>query len=146
MKKKIVIILISLAVIITAGVIWFAVNSAGNIQVSVAAPDNKSTSSAYIYQISFGGIPNISGKKGKQIEIINNDLNKFYDDFRNSYDKPYYVEAKYENIDGKTVITFKGEVTEKGSDKLTDFEKVFSYDFIVTETVNTSENDVLKYF
>lgn len=146
MKKRIIIILIVLAVIITAGVIWFAANSAGNIQVSVAAPDNKSTSSAYIYQISFGGIPNISGKKGKQIEIINNDLNKFYDDFRNSYDKPYYVEAKYENIDGKTVITFKGEVTEKGSDKLTDFEKVFSYDFIVTETVNTSEKDMLKYF
>ena len=58
----------------------------------------------------------------------------------------YYVEAKYENIDGKTVITFKGEVTEKGSGKLTDFEKVFSYDFIVTDTINTSENDVLKYF
>ena len=78
--------------------------------------------------------------------MINNDLNEFYDEFRKSYDKPYYVEAKYENLDGKTIITFKGEVTEKGADKLTDFEKVFSYDFIVTETINTSENDVLNYF
>ena len=145
-KRTIIIILVMIAVLIATGVIWLVLNSSGNIQVSVAAPDNKSTSSGYIYQISFGGMPNISGKKGKQIEMINNDLNEFYDEFRKSYDKPYYVEAKYENLDGKTIITFKGEVTEKGADKLTDFEKVFSYDFIVTETINTSENDVLNYF
>ena len=57
-----------------------------------------------------------------------------------------FLEAKYEIIDGKTVITFKGEVTDKESGKLVPYEKVLSYDFIVTEIINTSENDVLVYF
>ena len=57
-KRTIIIILVMIAVLIATGVIWLVLNSSGNIQVSVAAPDNKSTSSGYIYQISFGGMPN----------------------------------------------------------------------------------------
>ena len=147
MKKKVIIIaIVVFALLLIAGLVWFVVNSSGNIQASVTAPANKSDASSYIYQISFGGIPNISGKKGKQIEQVNNDLTVLYDEFRNVQQKPYYVEAKYENIDGKTVITFKGEVTDKESGELIPYEKVLTYDYIITENINTNENDVLKYF
>jgi hypothetical protein len=147
MKKRIVLLAIVIfALLLIIGLIWFISNSTGNIQVSVTAPANKSDASSYIYQISFGGIPNISGKKGKQIEQVNNDLTVLYDEFRNVQQKPYYVEAKYENIDGKTVITFKGEVTDKESGELIPYEKVLSYDFVITENIISNGNDSLKYF
>lgn len=44
------------------------------------------------------------------------------------------------------MITFKGEVTDKESGELIPYEKVLSYDFVITDKINTSENDVLKYF
>jgi hypothetical protein len=147
MKKKVIIIaIVVFALLLIAGLVWIVVNSSGNIQVSISAPANKADSSSYIYQINFGGIPNTGDKKVKQIKQINSDLNEFYDEFRNTYDKPYYVEAKYENIGGKTMITFKGEVTDKESGELIPYEKVLSYDFVITDKINTSENDVLKYF
>lgn len=116
-----------------------------NIQVSISAPINKENSS-YIYMIGFGGIPeDLKSSEKENLNMVINDLNEFHSTFTSEHEKPYYVEAKYENIDKKTVITFKGEVTDKETGKLVEFNKVFTYDFFITYKINTDGKD-LKYF
>lgn len=97
----------------------------------------------------FGGMPdNLSKKKQVELDGVIHDLDSFYDSFRSKQEKPYYVEALYENTDdGKTLITFKGQITDSDSGELKDFEKVFSYDFIITENIGSNtKRDSLKYF
>lgn len=147
MKKKLAIIIpavvIVLAVVVAACVHF---NSANNIQVGISAPENKESTS-YIYRIMFGGFSErLQASKKEQVDKVNNELNDFYEAFSTEQEKPYYVEAKYENIDDKTVITFKGEVTDKETGELVEFNKVFSYDFIITDKINYNGHDNFKYF
>ena len=146
MKKKQVIIIpiVILAVIAVSIAIYF--NATNNIQVSVAGPSDKSNSS-YIYHIGFGGISDfVIGPKKAHIDTVRNDLNAFYEDFLNTYEKPYYVEAKYENVDGETVITYRGEVTDSSTGNPVAFNKEFRYDFIITDKIIANESDALQYF
>ena len=146
MKKKQVIIIpiVILAVIAVSIAIYF--NATNNIQVSVAGPSDKSNSS-YIYQIGFGGISDfVIGPKKAHIDTVRNDLDAFYEDFLNTYEKPYYVEAKYENVDGETVITYRGEVTDSSTGNPVAFNKEFRYDFIITDKIIANESDALQYF
>ena len=141
MKKKLAIIIpifviVSIAAILA--ILYFG--SSNKVAVSVATP--RDTESSYLCTVSIGG--NLDGPKKKQIDEVNKDLNKFYDDFLSEQEKPYFVEAKYENIDNKTVITFKGEVTDKETGKLIEYNKVFTYDFIITKEITNLTNS--KYF
>ncbi len=144
-KKQVIIIPIVILAVIAVGIaIYF--NATNNIQVSVAEPSDKSNSS-YIYQIGFGGISDfVIGPKKAHIDTVRNDLNAFYEDFLNTYEKPYYVEAKYENVDGETVITYRGEVTDSSTGNLVAFDKEFRYDFIITDKIIANESDTLQYF
>lgn len=147
MKKKLAIIIPAVAIVLAAAIaacVYFGLTA--NIQVSISAPTNKDSSS-YIYRLMFSYSSDyITSSKKEQIDKVNSDLNDFYETFSKEQEKPYFVEAKYENIDKKTVITFKGEVTDKETGNLVDFNKVFSYDFIITNKINYNGHDDFKYF
>lgn len=137
-------IVVIVLVVVVLACVQFAAKS--SIEVGVSAPSDKEKTS-YIYMIMFGGISdNLNGSKKEEIDTVNGDLDNFYQTFSSEYEKPYFVEAKYENISDKTIITFKGEVTDKQTGELVDYEKVFSYDFIITDKINYNGHDNFKYF
>ena len=152
MKKRIAITVFAvfmLIVGISAGIHFGRQYNGKDISVYVSAPSSVADGSSYIYGIMFGGMPdNLSKKKQIELDGVIHDLDSFYASFRSEQEKPYYVEALYENTDdGKTLITFKGQITDSDSGELKDFEKVFSYDFIITENIDSNtKRDSLKYF
>ena len=60
-------------------------------------------------------------------------VDKFFEDYSQDNRKVYFIESKFENIDGKTVITYRGEVFSTETNKLEPIEKVFTYDIVFTE-------------
>lgn len=145
MKKKLAIIIpvvaIILAVVTATSVHMSLIN---DIEVGISAPMDDNTQT-YFQMIMFGYPGMLKGKKVEQIKQVSDDINNFTVAFFAEQEKPYYIETKYENIDKKTVITYKGEVTDKETGELVEFNKVFTYDFFITDNITTNFPDY-KYF
>lgn len=149
MKKRIAIIVIAVLLIgigSFTGIYYAKQYDPSKFQVYVSAPSNKEDS--YLYMAMFSLPSKLTKKKQAQFDEVRNDLNNFYASVLNDQPKPYYIEMLYENTDsGKTVITFKGEVTDAETGELKDFEKVFTYDFILTEKIDSNfSRSSMKYF
>lgn len=74
-------------------------------------------------------------KKAEQYETVQADLDEFRKDVAD-FQKPYMIDADYKNVDGKTVITFSGTVTDPNSGEAVPFERSYQYDFILTDKIN----------
>ena len=74
-------------------------------------------------------------KKTEQYEAIQADLDEFRKEVAD-FQKPYMIDADYKNVDGKTVITFSGTVTDPNSGEAVPFERSYQYDFILTTKIN----------
>lgn len=74
-------------------------------------------------------------RKSAQYETIEADLNAFRQEVAD-FQKPYMIDADYKNVDGKTVITFSGTVTDPNSGETIPFERTYEYDFILTDKIN----------
>ncbi|HOD01705.1 MAG: hypothetical protein BWY46_00686 [Firmicutes bacterium ADurb.Bin300] len=156
-SKKKLIVAICIILLIGVGVGCYAVwrQTDAGIQVTVSPPLTPQGNSlvigkggSYIYKIGFAGWspPNfLNEKKIERMEQVHDDLEKHESDFLKAYRKPYMVEAKYENLGGKTVITFKGEATRKDTGVLEEYNKKLVYDFILTKKIHTHEEDTLTY-
>ena len=80
------------------------------------------------------------------MEEISEDIDNFQKNFIAEYKQPYYIECKYENKNGSTVITYKGEVTNPETGELEQFERVFPYPYIVTKDIDNPESNETFYF
>ena len=74
-------------------------------------------------------------KKTEQYETVQADLDEFRKEAAD-FQKPYMIDADYKNVDGKTVITFSGTVTDPNSGEAVPFERSYQYDFILTDKIN----------
>ena len=74
-------------------------------------------------------------KKTEQYETVQADLDEFRKEVAD-FQKPYMIDADYKNVDGKTVITFSGTVTDPNSGEAVPFERSYQYDFILTDKIN----------
>ena len=86
-----------------------------------------------------------SEKQMELEETVSKDIRAYMDEVE-EFKKPFFIECKYENRDGKTVITYKGEVTNPETGELEDYEKVFMYPFIVTKDIQNLEPAATNYF
>lgn len=144
MKKKITIAVIALIIIMISAALIAKVSLENNLQVSISYPTQQENSS-YIGTILFGGISDfLPNSKKDHIKEVSDDMVNFYLEFKKEQEEPYYVKVNYENTDGKTVITYSGKVTDKQTKKLVDFNKVFSYDFYITDNINITSSEELK--
>ena len=84
-------------------------------------------------------------KQQEFMETVSKDIREYVKELE-SFEKPYYIEAKYENVDGKTVVTYKGEVTNSETGELEPYEKVFMYPFIVTKNIQNLNPADTNYF
>ncbi|MCR4563141.1 MAG: hypothetical protein K5755_00670 [Clostridiales bacterium] len=80
------------------------------------------------------------------MEEISEDIDNFQKNFIAEYKQPYFIECKYENKNGSTVITYKGEVTNPKTGELEPFERVFPYPYIVTKNIDNPEPNDTYYF
>lgn len=146
MKKKLAIAIpIAVILLVLAAVGVYFTSLSNDITVNISKPDVKDDSS-YISMFIISENVNFSKKsKADQIKQVSGDQADFYETFTKEHEKPYYIDVKYENIDKKTVITYKGEVTDKETGELVEFSKEFSYDFIITDKI-IGDNGTSKYF
>jgi len=79
------------------------------------------------------------------METVSKDIRDYVKETE-SFEKPYFIEAKYENENGKTVITYRGEVTNPETGELEPYEKVFMYPFIVTKDIQNLNPADTNYF
>lgn len=133
-KKVIIPIGIILVVsIIVGGILLF--NLSNDIEVGFGTPAN--ADEGYFVGMPVFAFNNfISSTKKERIRIVSDEITEYSIDFTSNYEKPYYIDATYENIDGKTVITYRGQITDPETKNLVDYEKVFTYDFYITDKIN----------
>lgn len=144
MKKK---VLICCLVVLAAGIVAFACASKANplYTAAVSSPVNIETAEnggSYCADVMFGynehkflHTSSERKRKTEQYETIQADLNEFRKEVAD-FQKPYMIDADCKNADGKTVITFNGTVTDPNSGETVPFERIYQYDFILTDKIN----------
>ena len=69
-------------------------------------------------------------------EELTNTKNEFRLDFYNEHkEDDYHIEIEFTFEDGKTIVTYKGTITDKETGIEAPFEKEFVHDFILTKNV-----------
>lgn len=144
-----------LVAIIAAVAYSHALKENPNFIANVTAPENVDAiteqGGSYCYKISLDynetKLPHqlVEQKNSlEQREKINIDLDNLQNEL-DSLEGRYMIEANYENVGKKTVITFKGEVTDSDTGALVPFERVYEYNFILTEKINKPDSSSYKY-
>lgn len=158
MKKKIILsVVIAVAVVIVVSASIPVVNYLSghklynDVMIVFFLPVDKDTD-RFIYVPTISG----AGKGGKwlkwtedeikKIEIIHYEQDEFITSFTQEDNAPYYIEARCENKNGKTVITYRGEITNPQTGAKEPYEKIFEYDFILTKNIRNEDLSEMKYF
>ena len=69
-------------------------------------------------------------------EELTNTKNEFRLDFYNEHkEDDYHIEIEFTFEDGKTIVTYKGTITDKETGIEAPFEKEFVHDFILTKDI-----------
>lgn len=155
MKKKIILAVVIVLVTVTVALSSIPIVNHlsghklyNDVLATVSPPVNKD-GNRVIYALFLSGAGKgmkLTEDESKKMETIGNEMREFYASFTEEDNAPYYVEARYENKDGKTVITYRGEITNKQTGKKEPFEKVFKYDFILTKNIRNEDISEMKYF
>ncbi len=87
-----------------------------------------------------------SKKQQANMKLVSDNEREFVEETLMKLEKPHYIEAKYENVDGQTVITYRGEITNPQTGELEPYEKVFRYPFIVTKNIQNLNPQETNYF
>ncbi|GEM_PF-1162114 len=144
-----------LVAVIAAVAYSHALKENPNFIANVTAPENVDAiteqGGSYCYKISLDynetKLPHqlVEQKNSlEQREKINVDLDNLQNEL-DALEGRYMIEANYENVGKKTVITFKGEVTDSATGALVPFERVYEYNFILTEKINKPDSSKYKY-
>lgn len=158
-KRLVVSYFVAFAVLLVAVIAAVAYSHAlkenPNFVVNITAPEDVEAITAgggsYCYKISLDynetKLPHqlVEQKNSlEQREKINIDLDALQNEL-DSLEGRYMIEADYENVGKKTVITFKGEVTDSATGALVPFERVYEYNFILTEKINKPDSSEYRY-
>ncbi|MBE6836005.1 MAG: hypothetical protein E7515_07140 [Ruminococcaceae bacterium] len=161
MKKIIIAVSVVLAITVVACVGTISYHNryyslSANVAVPVEDGDGnpincvtlRKEGKSYFCSVFIGGaVDKVPKEQLEYMKTVNKDIEEYVKEVY-SFEKPYFIESKYENRDngGKTVITFKGEVTNPETGELEDYEKVFMYPFIVTKDIQNLEPAATNYF
>ncbi len=133
MKKKIVIIVVALAVLISSVAIYFTTKS--DVVIGIAKPVDLSTP-MYTEQIILSFGKELSDKQEQHLTEMAAKIEEAQIEISTELVAPTHIEVEVEFEDGKTIITYSGKATEKATNTEIDYNKELVFDFILTKEVN----------
>lgn len=101
---------------------------------------------SYFCAPSFWGGDKLSERQKKNYIEVSDDIRDYIDGTVMKFERPFYIECSYENVGSETVITYRGEVTNPETGELENYEKVFTYPFIVTKSIQPLPYGSTNYF
>ena len=130
---KIAIPVIIAAAVVIGGYFLIYLPNYNDIVIGIAAPAEEDSQYLEDFIIHYSHMPE---DKIPLAEELTNTKNDFRLNFYNEHkEDDYHIEIEFTFEDGKTIVTYKGTITDKGTGIETPFEKEFVHDFILTKDI-----------
>lgn len=145
MKKKTKIIIITLALLLVCTLsysVWAYYNPVCELGKGTPA-DRESDFYIENYMVSYGqrtkllfiSDDSFPEKFRENVNKLNNDITEEYVRQTKDYIAPTNIKISGRIEDGKTIISYKGTVTNKSDGKTVDFSKELVFDFVITKEI-----------
>lgn len=104
-----------------------------DIKIGIATPVEADGQYLEDFIINYSHIPENKVPLAEELTNAKNDFRKnFYDEHK---DDEYHIEIEFTFEKGKTIVTYKGTITDSETGIEEPFEKEFVHDFILTKDV-----------
>lgn len=135
--KKLIIILISCVLVTLAafGVykLWY-IPVYCDIEIGIAKPVEATDKYFENYHVNWNNLPE---SKDRMLTELVEKNNKFRMDFFEKHkDDKFHIMVDVNFKDGKTIITYHGNITDSETGKTEDFKEDLVFDFVLTEKIN----------
>ena len=130
---KIAIVIVVAFALVIGGYFFIYLPNYYDIKIGISTPVEADEQYLEDFIIHYSHMPE---NKIPLAEELTNTKNEFILDFYNEHkEDDYHIEIEFTFEDGKTIVTYKGTITDKETGIEAPFEKEFVHDFILTKDV-----------